>query len=69
MCGHNVIVSVKNRKYFQIQLQLWKMHSNSTKFTTGTLLNFIDFMKITLDTGLQHVKITAVSTRAVVQVY
>ena len=32
------------------------MQCNSTRFTIGTLLNFLGFIKITLQAGLQHVK-------------
>ena len=33
-----------------------RMQCNSTRFTTGTLQNFLCFIKITLHARLQHVK-------------
>ena len=52
-----MIVSVKNGEVFSNLIAVVENAVQfNTRYTTGTLLNFLGFIKITLHAGLQHVK-------------
>ena len=45
MCEYNVIMSVKKEEMFSNLVAVVEKQCNSTRFTTGRLLNFLGFIK------------------------